>query len=207
MLSARQAVLLPATDGALWRTRWLTRPARLISTLPARAARPGLPGPRAPAGHSREAPPRAARVPAHTCHQHACRALPRAVRARKSAVAGAAAAPPPHPGDDVSQLGGVVEHDDVIVQRQVDVCQAAVVGWRLLKGQLAWQAGGQSGKGGARVNNFDHEGKPGWRPTARSPAAPPTAASLRRTLHPPQKQNGIPFLCADGRQRRPPEYT
>lgn len=122
----------------------------------------------------------------------ACRALPRAVRARKSAVAGAAAAPPPHPGDDVSQLGGVVKHDNVVIQRQVDVRQAAVVGWRLLKGQLAWRAGGQSGKGGARVNNVDHEGKTGWRPTARSPAAPRTAACLRRTQRPTKNRTGSP---------------
>ena len=42
-----------------------------------------------------------------------------------------------HPGNDEGQLGGLVEDDDVIVQRQVAVGQAAVVGRRGAERQLA----------------------------------------------------------------------
>lgn len=41
-----------------------------------------------------------------------------------------------HPRDDVSQLRGVVEHDDVIVEGEVHVGQVAVILWSPFKRQL-----------------------------------------------------------------------
>ena len=42
-----------------------------------------------------------------------------------------------HPGHAVGQLGGLVEHYDIVVQGQVQLWEVVFVLWRLAEGQLA----------------------------------------------------------------------